>query len=79
MTIDVNLLRTAVMLLSFGVFVGIWRWAWSRRSAAGFDEAARLPLDDAAEEPSADAGSRALGALGTPRGAVSASDQGVSA
>ena len=28
------------------IFVGIWIWAWSGKRKAGFDEAARLALDD---------------------------------
>lgn len=42
---DVNTLRVGVTLLSLAVFVGIVVWAWSRKRLAGFDEAARLPLD----------------------------------
>ena len=49
---DVNNLRVAVTLLSFVVFVGILAWAWSRRNAAGFAQAAQLPfLDEAAQLP----------------------------
>ena len=44
---DVNILRTAVTVLSFVAFIGIVCWAWSRRHRAAFDEAAQLPfLDD---------------------------------
>ena len=45
MDIDVNTLRSAVTLVSLLVFAGICVWAWSRRHAARFDEAARLPLN----------------------------------
>ncbi len=53
---DVNELRVVVTLLSFAAFVGIVAWAWSRRNAARFDEAARLPFMDA--EPGESKGSR---------------------
>ena len=43
---DVNELRVIVTLLSFGAFAGIVGWAWSRRNAARFSEAAQLPFVD---------------------------------
>jgi cytochrome c oxidase cbb3-type subunit IV len=43
---DVNDLRSLVMLVAFGLFVGIAAWAWARRNQPRFDEAARLPFDD---------------------------------
>lgn len=46
MTMDVNALRIVVTLLSFIAFVGIVRWACSRKNAAAFDEAAQLPFQD---------------------------------
>ncbi|MEO8060991.1 MAG: cbb3-type cytochrome c oxidase subunit 3 [Burkholderiales bacterium] len=46
MTLDVNALRILVTLLSFITFVGIVRWACSRKNAAAFDEAAQLPFQD---------------------------------
>ena len=46
---DVNELRVIVTLLSFGAFAGIVGWAWSRRNAARFIEAAQLPFVN--EEP----------------------------
>ncbi|KAF1687129.1 CcoQ/FixQ family Cbb3-type cytochrome c oxidase assembly chaperone [Pseudoxanthomonas broegbernensis] len=39
-----------VTLLLLLLFVGIWAWAWLPRNRAGFDEAARLALDDAPAE-----------------------------
>ncbi len=45
---DVNDLRIAVTLVSFVAFLGIWVWAWSRRNAGAFAEAARLPFADSA-------------------------------
>jgi len=47
---DVNDLRVAVTVLSLVAFVGIWAWAWSRKNAKRFDEAAQLPL--IGDEPS---------------------------
>ena len=46
MTMDVNALRIVVTLLSFIAFIGIVRWACSRKNAAAFDEAAQLPFQD---------------------------------
>ena len=43
---DLNVLRIAVTVASFVVFIGIVIWAWSRRNKAGFDEAADLPFVD---------------------------------
>ena len=43
---DVNDLRAAVTLLSFAAFIGVIAWAWSRRNAARFSEAAQLPFVD---------------------------------
>ncbi|HEY8707641.1 MAG TPA: cbb3-type cytochrome c oxidase subunit 3 [Burkholderiaceae bacterium] len=50
---DVNDLRIAVTVLSFGIFIGIVVWAWSRKNAARFDEAAQLPFMDSvgADQP----------------------------
>ena len=53
---DVNDLRIGVTVLSFVAFIGILVWAWSRRNAARFDEAAQLPFVD--EGPSAAKGTR---------------------
>jgi cytochrome c oxidase cbb3-type subunit 4 len=44
---DVNDLRIGVTVLSFVAFIGIAVWAWSRKNAARFDEAAQLPFMDA--------------------------------
>ncbi len=42
---DINDLRALTTVLSFAVFVGIFVWAFSKRNAQDFEEAARLPLD----------------------------------
>ena len=33
------------------IFIGIVVWAWSGKRKGGFDEAARIPLDDDEEQP----------------------------
>jgi cytochrome c oxidase cbb3-type subunit IV len=50
---DVNTLRVLVTLLSLAAFVGIVIWAWLRRNQTAFAQAARLPLLDDAQPPSA--------------------------
>ena len=42
-------LRIAVTILSFGAFIAITVWAWSKRNKAAFDEAANLPFTDETE------------------------------
>ena len=46
MTMDVNTLRTVLMLICFMVFVCIVVWAWSGSNRSRFHEAARVPIDD---------------------------------
>lgn len=46
---DLNLLRSGVTVLAFASFVALVVWAWSRARRAGFDEAAHLPFDSAAD------------------------------
>ncbi|MCL2345551.1 MAG: cbb3-type cytochrome c oxidase subunit 3 [Desulfobulbus sp.] len=41
----INIIRTAVTLLSFFMFVGIVIWAWSSRNRQQFEEAAQLPFE----------------------------------
>ena len=45
MNFDVNTLRALATVLSFMTFIGIVVWAYSRRNAADFEEAARLPFE----------------------------------
>ena len=45
MDFDVNTLRAMATVLSFIAFIGIVAWAYSRRNAADFEEAARLPFE----------------------------------
>ncbi|GAB3471794.1 cbb3-type cytochrome oxidase subunit 3 [Polaromonas eurypsychrophila] len=42
---DITTLRIAATLVSFFTFIGILVWAYSRRNAPGFDEAARMPFE----------------------------------
>lgn len=44
MEFDVNTLRAIATLVSFGAFIGIVWWAWSKRRADDFFEAANLPF-----------------------------------
>lgn len=43
--IDITTLRIGATVACFVVFVGIVVWAWSRRNARDFQEAARLPFE----------------------------------
>ena len=43
---DINTLRSAVTVISFAIFIAIVVWAYSERSKAAFDQAARLPFDE---------------------------------
>jgi cytochrome c oxidase cbb3-type subunit 4 len=56
MSIDLNLMRAGVTLLSFVAFIGIIWWVLARNSKADFDEAARLPFLDDAAAPAPSAG-----------------------
>lgn len=42
---DINTLRSIATVVSFVTFIGIVIWAWSRRNAADFEEAAKLPFE----------------------------------
>jgi cytochrome c oxidase cbb3-type subunit 4 len=44
--VDLNDIRNLVTLLSFVLFAGIVKWAWSRRNQAAFHEAEMLPFLD---------------------------------
>ena len=46
---DLDILRSAVTLLSFLTFAGIVAWALSPRNRAAFDEARRLPFLDSGD------------------------------
>ena len=42
---EVNTLRALVTVVSFATFIGIVWWAWSRRRADDFSQAAKLPFE----------------------------------
>jgi len=42
---DINTIRIVTTLVSFVLFIGIVRWAWSQRRAKDFEEAANLPFE----------------------------------
>ncbi len=43
---DMNILRVAVTIISFIVFVGILIWVWRHRNTSDFKEAANLPFEE---------------------------------
>ena len=43
---DINILRSIATVVAFVVFIAIVLWAYSDRSKAAFDQAARLPFDE---------------------------------
>ena len=47
---DIVTLHSIITAVSFAVFIAIVLWAYSDRSKAAFDEAARLPFDEEDDE-----------------------------
>jgi cytochrome c oxidase cbb3-type subunit 4 len=45
MEMDINSLREIATVVCFFTFVGIVYWAWSKRNAQGFEQAAQLPFE----------------------------------
>lgn len=45
MDFDINTLRSIATVAGFITFIGILMWAYSKRNAADFEEAANLPFD----------------------------------
>lgn len=43
---DLNDIRSVIVVLGLACFLGICAWAYSRHAKAGFDEAAHLPFTD---------------------------------
>ncbi|MBS0544864.1 MAG: cbb3-type cytochrome c oxidase subunit 3 [Proteobacteria bacterium] len=43
---DINDFRSIITVMGLLSFLGICAWAYSRHAQAGFEEAARLPLND---------------------------------
>ena len=46
MDMDINIIREAVTVVSFIIFMGILLWAYGKSSKRGFDEAARIPFEE---------------------------------
>ena len=46
---DIKVFRGVVTALLLVLFCSLLIWAWSRKRAPAFDEAARLPLEDSEE------------------------------
>jgi cytochrome c oxidase cbb3-type subunit IV len=46
MSMDINVVREVVTVVSFVSFVGIVAWTLDPRKRERFEEAARLPLED---------------------------------
>jgi len=53
---DINDLRSFLTVLMFVLFIGIVWWTYSAKHKQGFDEAARLALDDEPDMPADRAG-----------------------
>jgi cbb3-type cytochrome oxidase subunit 3 len=49
MNLDINFLREAMTIVSFGVFIGIVAFAVHPRNRQRFDAAAQLPPDERGE------------------------------
>jgi cytochrome c oxidase cbb3-type subunit 4 len=47
---DINDLRSAVTVISLGLFLALVAWTWRRGRKAAFDAAARLPFEDEATD-----------------------------
>jgi len=48
---DINDLRSAVTVISLGLFLGLVAWTYTRSRKAAFDEAARLPFMEEGDAP----------------------------
>ena len=45
-TMDINIVREAVTVISFIIFMGILVWAYGKGSKRNFDEAAMIPFEE---------------------------------
>jgi cytochrome c oxidase cbb3-type subunit 4 len=43
---DINIVREAVTVISFIIFIGILAWAYGKGSKPGFDQAAMIPFEE---------------------------------
>lgn len=41
---DINDVRSAVTLISFGAFIWLMAWVWAKQRRSAFEEAAQLPF-----------------------------------
>ncbi len=46
MNIDINDLRSLVLVAAFTGFIGVWIWAWRKDRKQDFEESANLPLEE---------------------------------
>ena len=51
---DINTLRIITTVLMFFTFIGIFWWAWSRKTKARFNEASQLPFNEPEQPAMAD-------------------------
>jgi cytochrome c oxidase cbb3-type subunit IV len=50
---DINILRSAVTVVSLLLFLALVAWTWSRQRRAAFDDAAKLPFVDSMDSAAA--------------------------
>ena len=43
---DINVLRGAILLVLIFSFIGLWKWAWSKKRKDAFHQASLLPLEE---------------------------------
>lgn len=43
---DINDVRSLVLVATFLGFIGVWIWAWRKERKTDFDESANLPLEE---------------------------------
>ncbi|MEO1245164.1 MAG: cbb3-type cytochrome c oxidase subunit 3 [Pseudomonadota bacterium] len=46
LSIDINDIRSLVLVAAFFGFIGVWIWAWRKERKTDFDESANLPLEE---------------------------------
>jgi cytochrome c oxidase cbb3-type subunit IV len=56
---EINILRSAVTVVSLLLFLALVAWTWSRHRRAAFDEAAHLPFLDSMDSAAAQGERRA--------------------
>ena len=43
---DINDIRSLLLVAVFVGFIGVWIWAWQKERKPDFDASARLPLEE---------------------------------